>query len=309
MRNPLTPAEEAVLGAPPASPWRSGARRAFAPLRFARRYPLFPLVVWTAVVVMALASPLIAPHDPFEQTLTDRLRPPAWSAGGSMEHLLGTDNLGRDEFSRLVYASRVTVIVVLTTVTLSALVGTLVGMLAGYFGGFIDSLLMRLVDFQIALPPLLFGVMLAAVLKPGLRNVLVIIVLFTWAGFARLVRAEVLSLRHQDFVLLSRIAGASWRRIFVKHLFPNVMNTVVVLATLELSVVIIFEAALSFLGLGVTPPTISWGLMLSDGRGYMSVAWWLVTVPGLAIFAVALAGNLFGDWLRDALDPHLRRAA
>jgi peptide/nickel transport system permease protein len=183
-----------------------------------------------------------------------------------------------------------------------------VGMLAGYFGGILDALLMRLVDFQIALPALLFGVMLASVLQPGLQNVIVIIVLFSWAAFARLVRAEVLTLRTQDFVLLSRVAGASWRRIFVKHLFPNVLNTVMVLATLELSVVIIFEAALSFLGLGVVPPTVSWGQMLSDGREYMSVAWWLVTVPGVAIFLVALAGNLFGDWLRDVLDPHLRRS-
>lgn len=279
-----------------------------APFRFVRRYPIFPAVVWVVVLTMALLSPLVAPHDPFEQTLTDRLIPPAWEAGGTWSHPLGTDNLGRDAFSRIVYGARVTVIVVATTVTLSALVGTMIGMLAGYFGGLLDALLMRLVDFQIALPPLLFGVMLASVLKPGLRNVIVIIVLFTWAAFARLVRAEVLTLRGQDFVLLSRVAGASWGRIFVKHLFPNVLNTVMVLATLELSVVIIFEASLSFLGLGVVPPTVSWGQMLSDGREYMSVAWWLVTVPGVAIFAVALAGNLFGDWLRDALDPHLRRS-
>lgn len=277
--------------------------------RSGRRFPIIPVVVWLAVLVMAVASPLVAPHDPATQVLTDRLIPPVWQEGGSTEHLLGTDNLGRDVLSRLVYGARITVIVVALAVTLSALIGTVLGMLAGYFGRWVDPLLMRLVDFQVALPALLFGVMLASVLRPGLRNVIIIIVLFTWATFARLVRAEVLSLRNRDFVQLARVAGSSSRRIFLRHLFPNVMNTVMVLATLNLSVVILFEAGLSFLGLGVLPPEISWGLMLADGREYMSVAWWLVAVPGLAILAVALSGNLFGDWLRDRLDPHLRQRA
>lgn len=276
--------------------------------RTLRRYPVIPIAVWLSVLAMAIASPLIAPHDPAAQELIDRLKPPFWQPGGSTAHILGTDNLGRDVFSRLVYGSRVTVIVVVVTVAVSGVIGTIVGMLAGYFGKTVDAVLMRAVDFQIALPALLFGVMLASVLEPGLINVIVIIILFTWAGFARLVRAEVLSLRNQDFVLLSRVAGASWGRIFVKHLFPNVLNTVMVLATLELSVVILFEAALSFLGLGVLPPTVSWGQMLSDGRQFMSVSWWLVAVPGMAIFLVALSGNLFGDWLRDRLDPHTRQA-
>ena len=276
--------------------------------RALRRYPLIPIAVWLTVLAMALASPLIAPHDPAAQELIARLKPPFWQSGGSTAHLLGTDNLGRDVFSRVVYGSRVTVIVVVVTVAISGVIGTTVGMLAGYFGKTADAVLMRVVDFQIALPALLFGVMLASVLEPGLINVIVIIILFTWAGFARLVRAEVLSLRNQDFVQLSRVAGASWGRIFVKHLFPNVLNTVMVLATLELSVVILFEAALSFLGLGVLPPTVSWGQMLSDGRQFMSVSWWLVAVPGMAIFLVALSGNLFGDWLRDRLDPHTRQS-
>lgn len=275
---------------------------------FLRRYPVIPITVWVVVLVMAVASPFVAPHDPARQVLVDRLIPPFWQEGGSMDHILGTDQLGRDVLSRLVYGSRVTVIVVVLAVTVSGLIGTVVGMLAGYFGRSVDAILMRLVDFQIALPALLFGVMLASVLKPGLGNVIIIIILFTWAAFARLVRAEVLSLRNQDFVLLSRVAGSSWRRIFTKHLLPNVLSTVMVLATLELSVVILFEAALSFLGLGVLPPTISWGQMLSDGRNFMSISWWLVTIPGLAIFVVALSGNLFGDWLRDRLDPHLRRS-
>jgi len=277
-------------------------------LRLLVRYPVFPIVIWTVVLVFALASPLMAPHDPFKLSLSERLTPPAWEAGGSMTNLLGTDHLGRDIFSRIVYASRVTVIVVAVTVVATAVVGTFLGMLAGFFGGTIDAVLMRFVDFQIAMPGLLFAVMLATVLEPGLRNVILIIIFFFWAGFARLVRAEVLSLRERDFVALARVAGAGWGRIFLRHLFPNVLSTVMVIATLEISSVIVFESSLSFLGLGVVPPTVSWGQMLAEGREYMSVSWWTVAIPGLAIFVVALSGNLFGDWLRDVLDPHLRRA-
>jgi peptide/nickel transport system permease protein len=269
---------------------------------------VIPLTIWALVILFALASPQVAPHDPFRLALQDRLIPPAWEDGGSLDHLLGTDHLGRDIFSRIVYSSRVTVVVVSLTVTAAALIGTFVGLVAGYFGGVFDAVLMRLVDFQIALPSILFAVMLATVLQPGLRNLIFIIIFFFWAAFARLVRAEVLSLRERPFVELSRVAGASWIRIFWKHLFPNVLSTVLVIATLEVSSVIVFESSLSFLGLGVTPPTVSWGQMLAEGREYMTVAWWIVTIPGLAIFIVALSGNLFGDWLRDTLDPHLRRA-
>ncbi|MDA0366555.1 MAG: ABC transporter permease [Chloroflexi bacterium] len=282
-----------------------GLRRA---LRIFVRYPVFPIVIWTTVLLFAFFSPLVAPHDPFTLSLSDRLIPPAWEEGGSTSNLFGTDHLGRDIFSRIVYASRVTVIVVSVTVLATAAIGTFLGMLAGFFGGVVDAVLMRFVDFQIAMPGLLFAVMLATVLQPGLRNVIFIIIFFFWAGFARLVRAEVLSLRERDFVALSRVAGAGWGRIFLRHLFPNVLSTVMVIATLEISSVIVFESSLSFLGLGVVPPTVSWGQMLAEGREYMSVAWWSVAIPGLAIFIVALSGNLFGDWLRDVLDPHLRRA-
>lgn len=277
-------------------------------LRFWVRYPVFPVLTWVIVILFALLSSTFAPHDPFTLHLVDRLIPPAWESGGSWNHVFGTDHLGRDIFSRIIYSSQVTVITVSLTVVAAASIGTFLGMLAGYFGGVVDAVLMRLVDFQIALPSLLFAVMLATVLQPGMKNVIFIIILFFWAAFARLVRAEVLSLREREFVQLARVAGASWIRIFWKHLLPNVLNTVLVIATLEVSSVIIFESSLSFLGLGVTPPTVSWGQMLAEGREFMSVAWWLVAIPGMAIFVVALAGNLFGDWLRDTLDPHLRRA-
>ena len=300
-----TVATQSELFVPP-RPRLQGVRRAFGTLV---RYPILPAVIWITVVLFAVASPFFAPHDPFKLALADRLIPPAWESGGSMDHVFGTDHLGRDIFSRIIYSSRVTVIVVSLTVVAAAAIGVFLGMLAGYFGGVVDAVLMRLVDFQIALPSLLFAVMLATVLQPGMKNVIFIIIFFFWAAFARLVRAEVLSLRERDFVELSRVAGAGWVRIFWNHLLPNVMNTILVVATLEVSAVILFESSLSFLGLGVTPPTVSWGQMLAEGREFMTVAWWIVAIPGLAIFIVALAGNLFGDWARDRLDPYLRRAA
>lgn len=262
-------------------------------------------MVWTVVLACAVASPLIAPHSPTDQALISRLAPPFWMEGGSTDHLLGTDNLGRDLLSRLIYGCRVTVIVSVLAVTLSAAIGTIIGLLAGYYGRWVDTFLMRVVDFQVALPALLFGVMMASIYEPGLRNVIIIIVLFTWAPFARLVRAETLSLRDREFVQLARVANLPGWKIMVRHLFPNILSTAMVQATLNLSIVILFEAALSFLGLGIMPPKVSWGLMLADGRQYLTVAWWLVTFPGIAIVAVALSGNLFGDWLRDRLDPHL----
>jgi peptide/nickel transport system permease protein len=270
-----------------------------------RGFPYLPVAIWAIVLVCAVFSPLLVPHEPTAQSLTDRLLPPAWMARGSWEFVLGTDNLGRDVLSRLIYGARITVIVSVLAVTLSAALGTVIGLIAGYYGKWVDTLLMRVVDFQVALPALLFGVMMASIYKPGLRNVIVIIVLFTWAPFARLVRAEALALRNREFVQLATVANLRAWKIMLKHIFPNVLSTAMVLATLNLSVVILFEAALSFLGLGILPPSVSWGLMLADGRQYLTVAWWLVTFPGLAIVAVTLSGNLFGDWLRDRLDPHL----
>lgn len=276
--------------------------------RWYRRYPIIPIIIIGIIVVLALFPGPLAPYDPAEQSLVNRLHPPFWQSGGSTDHWLGTDHLGRDVLSRLIFASRVTAIIVMFAVLLSAALGTLIGMVSGYFGRAVDATLMRLVDFQLALPALLFAILLAAVLDPGLKNVILIVALFTWAGFARLVRAEVLALRNQDFVLLAKVAGASPLRIFARHLFPNVLNTVMVLATFEVSVVILFEATLSFLGLGVLPPDVSWGQMINDGRPFLLVAWWLITIPGLTILLVAMAGNLFGDWARDRLDPHLQRA-
>jgi peptide/nickel transport system permease protein len=257
-------------------------------------------------VVAGLFAPLLAPHDPNQQALTSRLRPPVWQTGGSSDHLLGTDNLGRDVLSRLIYGARISLLVVAVSIPLSMVFGTVLGLLAGYRGGLIDMLLMRAVDIQLAMPAILFAVLLAAVYGPSLRNVLIIIVVWRWAPFARLVRGEVLSLRGRDFVLASHALGAGDRWIMLRHLVPNLINPVVILATLDLAAVILIEASLSFLGVGVPPPTASWGSMVSDGRNYLRIASWMVAVPGLAILLVSLVANLFGDWLRDALDPRLR---
>ena len=291
-----------------ALPRPAGRTAAAAWLRGIRDLPLLPIAVLGLVVFAAIFAPQLAPADPRAQSLVDRLTPPFWEEGGSTKNLLGTDHLGRDVLSRLIYGSRVAVIVAVLTIAAAAIVGTLLGLTAGYFGGWADALIMRIVDIQLALPALLFGVLLSAVLGAGLRNVILIIAIWSWAGFARVIRGEVLSLREREFVALARVAGMPWWWILWKHLLPNVFNTVLVLATLDVAVVIVFEASLSFLGLGVVPPTPAWGSMLSEGRNYLTVAWWLITVPGIAIFAVCLSSNLFGDWLRDKLDPRLRQS-
>jgi peptide/nickel transport system permease protein len=268
--------------------------------------PAFFLTFAVALACLALFAPVIAPHDPQQQSLKDRLHPPAWSERGDWSHPLGTDNLGRDILSRLIYGSRITLTVIGLSIPATALLGSLVGILGGYFRGWIDALIMRIADVQLALPAVLFAVLLAAVYGPGLRNVILIIIGWRWATYARVVRAEVLSLRERDFISAAQSLGATDLRIVLRHLAPNIVNTIIVLASLDLAVVVLVEASLSFLGVGVPPTTVSWGTMVSEGRSFIGVAWWLVTFPGLSILLIALLGNLSGDWLRDRLDPRLR---
>jgi peptide/nickel transport system permease protein len=285
-------------------PWSRAVGPRFRVRNLATLAATVPIVL--AFVVAGALAPVLAPYDPESQSLVRRLEPPAWEAAGSGHHPLGTDHLGRDVLSRLIHGARVSLIVVVTAIPASVAIGCVLGILAGYWRGGVDRLVMRLVDFQLAMPALLFALLLAAVFGPSLWNVVVVLVVFGWAGFARVVRAEVLSLRERDFVAAARALGAGDLRIMTYHLLPNVRNAVLVLATLDVSVVILAEASLSFLGVGVPPTHASWGGMVSEGRNYLTIAWWLTTVPGLAILAVALAGNFLGDWLRDATDPHLR---
>ena len=270
-------------------------------------FPVVAATVLALVLICALFGPWLSPHDAGRIALSEAMTPPAWLAGGSVDHLLGTDNLGRDILSRIIAGARVSAHVALYAIVLSGLIGTVLGMAAGYFGGVVDAVISRLIDVQMSVPSIPLAMLFAAVLPPGEAMVVFIIVLSYWTWYARLVRGEVLSLRERDFVKLARIAGVGTMTIFYRHLAPNVLNMLLVLATLQFGSVIVFEAGLSFLGLGIQPPNVSWGGMLSDGRNFIEVAWWLITMPGLAIMAACLASNLVGDWLRDTFDPVRRQ--
>jgi peptide/nickel transport system permease protein len=265
------------------------------------------VVIITVMVLGALAAPLIAPHSPTEQSLPEKLLPPAWEAGGGRNHLLGTDVLGRDVLSRLIYGARVSLIVAAVALLAGGGIGLMVGIVSGYLGGRVDSFLMRVVDATLTFPTILIALLLAVSLGPGLRTISIAITVLIWARFARVVRGEVLAVKARDFVALARVHGCSHLRIMVVHIVPNVLNTFMVLLTLHIGFVIIVEASLSFLGAGIPPPTPSWGQMVADGRSHIASAWWLSVVPGAAIMLVVLAFNLFGDWLRDWLDPRLRQ--
>jgi len=272
-----------------------------------RRLPWIPILLIAAMVLMAIFAPLLTSHSPTEQSLAMRLVPPAWDEGGRPEHLLGTDHFGRDVFARLVYGARVSLIVVVLSLLVGGGVGLALGIVSGYVGGKLDSFLMRLVDAAFTFPAILFALLLAVTMGQGLNTLILAISLLLWANFARVIRGEVLALKQRDFIALAKVHGCSAMRIMVVHIVPNVMNTFMVLVTLNIGVVIVAEASLSFLGAGVPPPTPTWGLMVAEGRGRITTAWWLTLIPGIAITLVVLAFNLFGDWLRDRLDPKLRQ--
>ena len=271
------------------------------------RLPWTSFVIIVVMVVVAVLAPLVAPHSATEQSLPDKLRPPAWQEGGSAKHLLGTDALGRDLLSRLVYGARVSLTVALSALLFGGGVGLMLGIFSGYVGGRVDSFIMRVVDATLTFPTILIALLLTVSLGQGLRTIVIAITLIIWARFARVVRGEVLTVKARDFVALARVHGCSHLRIMAVHIVPNVMNTFMVLLTLHIGFVIIVEASLSFLGAGIAPPTPSWGQMVADGRGHIAGAWWLSVMPGTAILLVVLAFNLFGDWLRDWLDPRLRQ--
>lgn len=272
-----------------------------------RNLPWLSVGIIAAMLFMAIFAPLISPHSPIDQSLPDKLLPPVWEEGGTTKYILGTDIFGRDVLSRLFYGARVSMIVTALALLVGGGVGLAIGIVSGYVGGRLDSLLMRIVDAALAFPTILFALLLAVTMGQGLRTIVIAISLLLWARFARVVRGEVLAVKGRDFVALARVHGCSPVRIMATHILPNVLNTFMVLLTLHVGVVIVAEASLSFLGAGVPPPTPSWGLMVAEGRGKISSAWWLSLIPGIAITLVVLAFNLFGDWLRDRLDPKLRQ--
>ena len=287
-------------------PWYSGPRVAQA-VRQARRYPLVPIALLTILMVIPAAlAPQVAPYDPLKGSLAKRLKPPVWQEGGTSDHLLGTDKLGRDILSRMIYGARVSMGVSLVAILVGGAIGTALGLVSGYFGGRTDSLLMRLVDISLSLPTILLALVLVAAVGPSFGTVIIVLVVLLWARYARLVRGETLSIKERDFIARARVAGASHVRIMRRYIFPNVINSLVVLATLQVGYVILLESALSFLGAGLPRPTPAWGLMIADGRELIVTAWWVSMFPGLAIMLTVLALNLLGDWLRDHLDPKLR---
>ncbi len=267
-----------------------------------------PLALTGAIVVVlfvlvAIFAPLIAPLDPLKQNLRSRLLPPAWSPAGDPQFVLGTDQLGRDLFSRLIHGSRVAVIVAFSATSLGLAIGVVLGGLAGFFGGLWDTIIMRLVDILVSVPSLVLYLTIMGLAGPSLTLLILVIGLLGWTTTSRLVRAEVLSLRSREFVEASRALGRREGSTVFKHVLPNVIGTIVAVGTLKASGVIIAESSLSFLGFGVQPPTITWGQMLSTGREYVTTAWWLATFPGIAITLFSLALIFLGNWLRDVTDP------
>jgi len=271
-----------------------------------RRTALFGLAVVSIVLLAAAFAPWVTPFDPLEQDINQRLREPGWQTAEGRVHALGTDHLGRDILARVIFGSRIALVVGLSAVLISGVLGMAIGLVSGYFGGKLDDFFMRLADVQLAFPFILLAIAVIGVLGPSLRNIIIVIGVSSWVVYARVVRGEVLSIREREFVQAAIALGSRDGRVLVRHVLPNAFTPWLVVATLDMARVIVIESALSFLGLGVQPPTPTWGGMLADGRVYLSTAWWLATFPGLAILVTVLGINLLGDGLRDTLDPRLK---
>ena len=272
-----------------------------------RRAPLVPLIIISIFVFTAIFANVLTPHSPTRPSLAHKLHPPFWMEGGSLTYPLGTDLLGRDILTRIIYGARVSLTVSGMTIFFAGFFGIILGLISGYRGGWVDAVLMRIVDATVSFPTILFAIVLLVVIGAGIWNVVLAIAMLQWSRYARVIRGEVLSLKARDFIAQARIAGCSVFRILLVHLFPNVLNILVVMVTIEIGRIIIVEASLSFLGAGIPPPTPAWGQMVANGRDYITSAWWVSFWPGMAILGVVLSFNLLGDWLRDTLDPKLRQ--
>lgn len=272
-----------------------------------RSLPLVPIVILlTVFIIPAFFADFIAPHDPYVPNLRARLQPPV-GFGGTWDYILGTDRLGRDILSRILHGAWYVLAVSMIGIAVGIVVGTTLGLIAGYARGWFDGFIMRLVDISLALPAMLLALALAAAIGASFLSVVIVVGFALWAYFARQVRAEVLLLRNSDFVARSQVAGSSHLRILFRHILPNVMNTIVVLATLQVGIAIMLDASLSFLGIGIPRPTPTWGLLVSDGRDFIATDWWISFFPGLAILLTVMSANMLGDWLREQLDPRQRQ--
>lgn len=267
---------------------------------------LAPAAVVLAVVVVALLAPVIAPFEPSAQQLAHRLKPPSWLPGGDPRFLLGTDHLGRDILSRLLHGARVSLPIAVAATTVGALIGITLGLVSGYFGGWVDSVVTKLIDIQLSFPFILFAIAVIAVSGPKLFVIVLVLSARSWTTFARVVRGETFTISGNEYVTAARALGANEPRILGRHILPNILPLALVIGTLDVGALIILESTLSFLGLGIQPPLVSWGKELSDARQYIQIAWWTTTFPGLAILIVVLSINLLGDRLRDILDPRLK---
>jgi len=301
-------------GARAPSPIREPSSRAGKAWRWFRRYPVIPVVIVAIVAIGAIFAPWIARHDPRLGNIFDADRPPVWQKESPIsgkaskpEYLLGTDALGRDILSRIIWGARYSLIIASIVLASGAVGGTLLGMTAGYFRGIPDELLMRLVDLTLGIPFILVALAAVVVFGASFTLIIALLILFSWSGFARNVRAETLRLRETDYVAIARIAGAGPVRIISQHIFPGVINTVMVLASLQVGQLILTEASLSFLGVGIPKPNPAWGSMVAEGRDYIGTSYWMSLFPGLAILFVVFATNFLGDWLRDRFDPRLRQ--
>ena len=287
---------------------RETGSRILGAVRWTRRYPVVPvLVLVLLLLVPAIFANVLTPHHPEVGTLPKAMQPPVWIEGGDWSRPLGADTQGRDVMTRIFYGARVSLIISLISIFLSGLIGSSLGMAAGYFRGWVDHVISRLVDIAVAIPAILFALVLGVVIGAGFKTVIIVVLYILWSRYARQVRGETLAIMNQDYIARARVAGCSPFRIMVRHILPNVLNTLVVLATVQIGFVIILESSLSFLGVGIPRPTPAWGSMIADGRSLIIVAWWISLFPGLAIVLTVLSMNLLGDWLRDKLDPKLRQ--
>ena len=276
-------------------------------IRFMREWPVIPAAILVLFAVFAIFAPLLSPHDPTHGQLNERATPPPWLEGGSTRFLLGSDALGRDVFSRIVYGTRVSLTVAGIVLVGGAVGGTALGLISGWFGGQTDEILMRVVDFMMATPFILVALVLVIVFGPSVELIIILLIVFSWDSFSRQIRGETLQLKTRDYIAAAQISGASTYRILFKHLLPGVVNTVLVIMSLRVGNLIITESILSYLGVGIPPPTPAWGLMVAEGRDYLNTAWWISLFPGLAILFTVLAFNFLGDWMRDRFDPRLRQ--
>lgn len=301
-----TPEFESTSRLSRSRPW-AWVRTLHTSWRFIRRYPVIPVAILILLAVMAIFASYVAPYDPLQADITKVKTPPIWVEGGSSEYIIGADHVGRDLLSRVIHGSRISLMVAGIVIVAGGVVGTALGIVAGYLGGFWDELIMRFVDLTYAVPFILVALVAAVVYGASLHLVLILLVLFSWPGFARQTRGLTLQLKTMDYVDSARIAGASGIRIGIRHILPGVVNIIVVLATLQVGGLILTESVLSFLGIGIPAPQPAWGSMVADGREYIASAWWISLMPGMAIFLTVFAFNFLGDWLRDYFDPRLRQ--